>query len=152
MKLLKALAAGNRHWSGSGTNHESERFTGRLVIQPIVNDRAVLLHFTATRLDGLHLHRESTLLGVNVASKLCLWPVMEELPFVAPHVETVNETTPDGATIVVFSSGPRDDVGVFREQLTIELRPDGSLVYAHSWGMPGGHFGDRSSCALQPEP
>ncbi len=149
MNLLAALLAQASSFSGHGTNHEGEHFAGRLELVPLVNASALMLHYTATRTDGKHLHQEATLLAATPDGALCLWPVMEELPFVLPHRaidSSLDEE--DGTLAVVFSSGPRDMAHMFREEITVALKPGGELRITHSWGMPGGAFAARSSCTL----
>lgn len=150
MNLIAALLSRPPKYLGQGTNHEGEAFVGRLEIQSLVNGSSLLLHYTATRTDGKHLHKEAALLGTSHDSELCLWPVMEELPFVLPHPEVSNTRNEDGTLVVVFASGPREVTDSFREEITIEVRSNGELRYAHSWGMPGGAFEARSSCFLSP--
>lgn len=148
MNLLAALLRNPRNYAGQGVNHEQERFHGVLEIQPLINNSALMLHYTATREDGMLVHSESTLLASNAEGKLCLWPVMAELPFVLPHPQTSQTRHDDGTLVVVFSSGPRDAVDVFREDITIEVGANGQIRYAHSWGMPRGAFAERSSCNM----
>jgi len=73
---------------------------------------------------------------------------MEELPVVVPHPQISHRLLPNGGVVLVFASGARETVDAFREEITLEVKPNGELVYAHSWGMPGGDFAERSSCAL----
>ncbi|MDP2366760.1 hypothetical protein [Rhodoferax sp.] len=148
MNLLTTLLRTPGQYTGHGVNHEGERFHGALEVQPLVNNSALMLHYTATREDGVRVHSEATLLAHNAAGMPCLWPVMAELPFVLPHTETSNTAQDDATLVVVFSSGPRDNMEAFREDITIEVSPNGRLRYAHSWGMPGGVFAQRSSCDL----
>jgi hypothetical protein len=150
MNLLVALLAQARTFSGKGINHEGEGFQGYLELQPLVNASAVMLHYSATRSDGKHLHQEATLLAAGPDGALCLWPVMEELPFVLAHRAIDSSLDEDDGTLaVVFASGPRDAAHGFREEITIALRPGGELRITHSWGMPGGAFAERSSCTLR---
>ena len=150
MNLLGALLSRPRKYTGSGTNHEAEQFNGVLEVQPLVEQTAILLHYVAMRVDDLHLHRESTLVGLDAHGQPCLWPVMEELPLVLAHTQ-LTYTAPGADTHVwVFSSGPRDATESFREEITIELGPKGRLIYAHAWGMPGATFAQRSRCELLP--
>lgn len=74
---------------------------------------------------------------------------MQELPFVLPHraIDSSHDDE-DGTLAVIFSSGPREIVNIFRQEITIALRPGGELRIAHSWGMPGGAFAQRSRCTL----
>ena len=75
---------------------------------------------------------------------------MAEIPVVLPHTEVTTEVGTKGELKATFGSGPRDDSTAFREEITIEFYADGSLVYAHAWGLPGGAFEDRSSCRMVP--
>lgn len=148
MKLVASLVSLGRSFSGRGTNHEGEDFAGRLELQPLLDGKALMLTYTVTRVDGVHLHSEVTLLATDGKGRPCLWPVMEELPVVLPHPEVGNVKLHDGTQAIVFASGPRDEAGVFREEITIEVRPEGQLRYAHGWALPGGDFDARSSCVL----
>ncbi|HEY9819055.1 MAG TPA: hypothetical protein V6D20_25075 [Candidatus Obscuribacterales bacterium] len=74
-----------------------------------------------------------------------LWPVMSELPGVLPH-RAIALTESEG----VLAGGSRENGSSFREEITIRLKADGTLTYAHAWGMPEGDFKDRSSCCMAP--
>ncbi|STQ91549.1 hypothetical protein [Iodobacter fluviatilis] len=150
MNMLTALLAQPRKFTGHGTNHEGEDFIGHIEIKTLPSPVALMLYYSACGADGQQFHSEATLLGNTAEGKLCLWPVMEELPFVLPHTESSSAVMTDGEFIAIFSSGPRDRTEIFREEITIKLQPDGGISYAHSWGMPGGTFEARSSCVLFP--
>lgn len=156
MNLLQALAAAGAVFSGAGINHEGEPFTGTLRVQRLVNGAALLLHYTAVLEDGSLAHEESTLLGSGPDGRLTLWPVMSELEVVLPHVEidapaAAGSAGTDAATLrAVFAHGRRDDASAFREEITLALAADGSLTFAHAWGLPGGDFAERSVCRLRP--
>jgi hypothetical protein len=150
MDILQALMALPQSFAGPGINHEGEAFTGALAIQPLVGGRAVLLDYTATLADGRRAHTEATLLGRNADGKLCLWPVMGELPVVIPHVEIAAASPGSHVAAATFASGPREAVDAFREEIAIRLGHDGKLTYAHSWGLPQGDFAARSSCEMLP--
>jgi hypothetical protein len=150
MNLLTALLASPPHLTGRGRNHEDETFRGELRIQPLAGGRGVLLHYSADVEGRGTVHAESTLLAPGPDGRLCLWPVMTELPVVLPHTEQASSPAPHHAVHTVFSSGPRDDPKAFREEITIAIHRDGKVTYAHAWGLPGGAFEDRSSCELAP--
>lgn len=151
MNLLRALAAGASRYVGRGVNHEAERFAGELRVQRLVGGAAVMLHYTAALDDGSVVHEESTLLGAGPDGRLVLWPTMSELEAVLPHVEVQAAPGSTAAGLrVVFAHGQRQDETSFREEITVALAPDGTLTYAHAWGLPGGKFADRSSCSLVP--
>ena len=149
MNLLTTLAARAGVFTGRGVNHENEAFTARLTITPVMAGRALTLHYVASGIDGQHLHEEFTLLALAGDQRLCLWPVMDEFPFVMPHFETGAVQAPGADLRGVFATGPRDAADQFREEIGIECLADGGLRYSHAWGLPGGAFDARSSCELQ---
>ncbi|MBC7991268.1 MAG: hypothetical protein H7Y19_17040 [Luteimonas sp.] len=131
-------------------NEENEAFIGDLRVQVLEGGRAALLSYVAQLKSGTIVHSESTLLATGPNGKLCLWPVMSEVPVVIPHAEVASETNASGNVKAVFGSGPRGETASFREEITIQISADQSLVYAHAWGLPGGTFEDRSSCRMVP--
>src|SRR6476646_10312175 len=107
MHLLEALVSGPTFFRGEGVNEENEPFVGELRVQVLEGGRAALLSYIAALHDGKVVHTESTLLGTGPSGKLCLWPVMSEIPVVLPHVEVATEVEPRGDVKTVFASGPR---------------------------------------------
>ena len=150
MNILSALVSGPSTFRGEGVNEEREAFVGELRVQSLEAGRAVLLTYKASLTTGKIVHTESTLLATAPDGKLCLWPVMSEIPVVLPHAEVATETNASGSVKAVFSSGPRNEAASFREEITIQVNADRSLLYAHAWGLPGGAFEDRSSCHMVP--
>jgi len=67
----------------------------------------LMLHFTAIGTDGRHLHKEATLLATAPDGRLCLWPVMEELPFVLPHPQASNALDADARAGSPFEARSR---------------------------------------------
>jgi len=159
MDLIQALSRGPQQWRGLGRNHEDEEFTGRLELQPLVEERGVLLRYRALRLpDGRLVHEEATLLARDSEGQLCLWPVMSELPGIWCHRIVLpagrHDAAPDtqGRWEVCFTTGPSEASAQFREQIRLVLDPAGELHYAHAWGLPGGVFAERSACAMRALP
>ena len=150
MNLLTSLVSGPTAFSGEGVNEENEAFVGELTIQVLEGGRAVLLSYVATLSIGKVVHTESSLLGIGPTGRLCLWPVMSEIPVILPHAELTTEFGLGGEVKAIFGSGPRNESASFREEITIHINSDQSLVYAHAWGLPGGAFEDRSSCHMVP--
>ncbi|MES2994204.1 MAG: hypothetical protein V4844_22470 [Pseudomonadota bacterium] len=148
MTVLRFLVSGPTYFRGDGVNEAGEAFVGELRVQDLKSGRAALLSYVAAIADGTVVHTESTLLGAGPDGKLCLWPVMSEIPVVLRHVELTTRSGAGGAVTTVFGSGQRDDTTSFREEITISVGADRSLVYAHAWGLPGGAFDDRSSCRM----
>ncbi len=59
--LLPTLSG---RWTGSGLNHVSQPYTGRLIVNPI-NPGATILTFTATGADGEIYHTETITLTLG---------------------------------------------------------------------------------------
>lgn len=150
MNILAALASGPKAYRGEGVNEERETFVGELRVTTLEKGRAVLLGYVATLPTGEVVHTESSLLATAPNGKLCLWPVMSEIPVVLPHPEIPAAASSETELKTVFGSGPRSEVMSFREEITIQINQDRSLVYAHAWGLPRGAFEARSSCRMVP--
>jgi hypothetical protein len=136
-----------KSWIGAGTNHENEAFTATLEIEHLIGRKAVKIDYVATRIDGKHLHRETGVLSSDHTGQLCLWPVMEELPFVLPH--RANQVFQEGDDwSITFSTGEEGKSVSFQEEIVIRRTKDGKLGYEHGWGMPGRAFGPKSMCLL----
>ena len=75
---------------------------------------------------------------------------MSEVAMVLPHIEVPAGSMSVGAVEATFACGDRGDARLFRQEIGIRMNADGSLVYAHAWGLPGGAFDDRSSCSMAP--
>ncbi|MEO2215637.1 hypothetical protein ABGV49_00985 [Chromobacterium vaccinii] len=150
MPLLAALQSLPNQFCGEGINHEDQTFTGCLHWQALPGQRALLLHYTASGTDGEILHRETTLLGYLPDGTLCLWPVMDELPYVLAHPAIRQAEGGHGVLEVVFASGPRSLSEHFRQEITIRVEANGQVLYAQAWGEPNGSFEDRSHCRLSP--
>ena len=150
MNLLASLVSGPTAFRGEGVNEENEAFVGELTIQVLEDGRAALLTYVATLSTGNIVHTESSLLGTGPTGRLCLWPVMSEIPVILPHAELTTEVGPRGEVKAIFGSGHRNESAAFREEITIQINSNRSLVYAHAWGLPGGAFEDRSACHMVP--
>ncbi|UTH74081.1 hypothetical protein [Chromobacterium sp. IIBBL 290-4] len=130
---------------GSGINHEDQHFSGTLQLQ-ILPGANMILGYAAHGENSELYHQESTLLGCLPDGALCLWPAMDELPFILAHPVTRQRRPSTDLLIAEFASGPLDDTHRFRQQISIELDLNGRLRYAHAWGLPDGEFADRSYC------
>ncbi|OHX14577.1 hypothetical protein [Chromobacterium sphagni] len=150
MPLLAALQSLPNQFCGEGINHEDQTFTGCLHWQALPGQRALLLHYSASGIHGEILHRETTLLGYLPDGTMCLWPVMEELPFILPHPAVRLAEGGHGTLEVVFASAPRSLSEQFRQEITIRLEANGQMLYTHAWGLPNCNFEDRSRCTMSP--
>jgi hypothetical protein len=124
-------------WSGPGLNHESQPYTGRLTITPI-NPTATILTFTATGTDGTIYHAETILIGETTSTS-----ASNNLPGLATF--TVAHPTEDTLTLTL---GDLTDDTTFRETITLQHAPDGTLHQSYSWSLPGSPIQTRSITRL----
>lgn len=150
MNILANLLAQPRTFAGKGLAWHREDFSGLLEFKPLLSRSALLIYYSATSADGRRLHSEATLLGRAEDNEFCLWPVVEELPFIAAHPLASNVRSEDGCRIAVFATTPRAAADRFQGEITIELDPRGMLVYSHAWGLAGAPLEHRLSCTLSP--
>jgi hypothetical protein len=132
--LLPTLSG---RWTGSGLNHVSQPYTGRLIVNPI-NPGATILTFTATGADGEIYHTETILIGETSAVS-----ASNNLPGLATFALT--HPTPETLTLTL---GDLTDESTFRETITLHLTPDLTLHQTYAWAMPGEPIQPRSTSHL----
>jgi hypothetical protein len=130
-------------WEGSGVNHEGQRYTGQLILDPQINPLAMLLHFTATGADGAVYHRETLMLGVQPDGSAAAYSISNNIPGMASF-----QVTQPASQSLNLTLGNLEDPVSFREVITFRLEPGGELFHGYSWAMPGEPMQDRSSALL----
>jgi len=135
-------------YQGRGTNHEGQEFQGTLSLALLLNGAGVAIQFKATGNDGTVFHEEHTVIAPNLRGDICLYNLNTNMPGLVEHTLSRYETTTEGVEVGVFAFGQRADKQAFREEITVELRPSGSIAYKYAWGMPSGDFADRSGVVL----
>ncbi len=147
-ELLGLLEGVAGRYVGEGLNHEEQRFEGELEVEAVVGGRGVVLRYIASGPDGSLYHAEHALIALDESGSLCLWPVMSELPAVLPHHLVSASEGASGRRTLVFRHGDPADEEVFREELTLDLWPNGDITYRHAWGLPLGVYRERSSARM----
>jgi hypothetical protein len=144
---LTLLATRTGTYAGAGVNHEGEAFRGVLRMHAVLGGRGTRLRFVATRADGVVLHEEETLIGADPTGSPTLVTLSSNLPGLLAH-DLVDVHRGD-AVQLVFRHGDVGDDSVFREEIRLDLLPEGDVAYSFAWGLPGGAFADRSSVCMR---
>ncbi len=132
-------------YKGEGINHEQQPFVGELSLTKSIGSFA--LHFKATGKDGALYHEERTTIALAPNEKLALWSVNTNNPFMIQH-DFKKSSLVNGVTSFVFGFNDPATTQAFREEITLELGPNGALGYKYAWGMPGEEFKPRSSVTM----
>jgi hypothetical protein len=149
MELLTGYAGSYR---GEGLNHEEQSFEGELEVRAVVGGRGATLSYSATGPTGVIYHAEHSLIGLDEQGSLALWPVMVQLPAVLPHQLVSSSEGASGRRTLVFRHGDPAQEEVFRQELTLDLWPNGDVSYRHAWGLPLGIYKERSSARMGRRP
>lgn len=148
MDQIQTLCARAGQYIGKGLNHDSENFIGELFIEPIVEGKGLRLKFKASGDDGLIYHQEETLIAPSEDEGICLWTLNNNIPFIYKHkFREINKVEGAETTLAFFYNNP-EDLNLFREQIAIDLWPNGDITYRYSWGIPGGDYKERSGSRM----
>ena len=146
--VLHFLSSLVGEWVGSGTNHSNEQFNGQLKLMPVVHGLGYNLLFEATGLDGSQYHQEFTLIAIDGTGLLKLWTLNSNVPGVLEHELRFDGAFEGSTRTLAFVHCEIEEDGMFREEIAIDLWPDGQLGYRYAWGMPGGDYGHRSGLRM----
>ena len=148
MNLLAHLLSFSNPLVGKGKTHTGQTVHGRLKIQSLVNGRAALLDYKLTTDGGEHFYSEAALLGLDKWERPCLWPVMVDFALTLAHEHLETEIY-EHDWIVTFSTGSREDVHEFRQEIEICGTSEREIKLTHGWGMRGTSFRSQFSCNLR---
>ncbi len=142
MNVISQLSELVGTYCGLGLNHEQQEFNGNLSIKSILEGKGIELEFLANGADGTCFHAEKTIVTTDFSGNVKMWNLNSNSPGMT---ELELRSTDDG---VVFGIGELDNGNSFREEVKIELLPEG-VGYHYSWGMPGGDFAYRSGLVMR---
>jgi hypothetical protein len=136
-------------YAGEGIEHLGNSFKGKLTITPIVQERGILLLFTAKSLKGDILQEEHTVIAPMMGSgQLGLWTLGSNIRGMLLHPLRRDEHLRDGSRALTFGTGDPTDSSSFREEITLEICPEDQIGYRYAWGRPGGVFAPRSGLRM----
>jgi hypothetical protein len=148
-KLLSLLGLKAGRYTGQGLNDGHQKFTGELVLTPVVNNFGVHIAYKAAGKDGTVYSEEHTLISLNNENKLSLWTLNSNFHTTITFDFKSHKRIPGEKDIIIFGYGDSEDNSMFREEIDIELFDNGTLGYNYYWGMPDGVFMKRSSVKMK---
>ncbi len=149
MKLLSLLGLKAGKYSGEGLNDGHQKFTGELILMPVVNNYGVHIAYKATGMNSTVLSEEYTLISLSNENKLCLWTLNSNFHTTITFDFKSHKRILREKDIIIFGFGNPDDNTIFREEISIELFDNGELSYNYYWGMPDGVFMKHSSVTMK---
>lgn len=144
---LLALAG---EYAGQGRNHEGQAYHGQLRLIPCLGGRGLRLEARATSATGEVFHEEQSTLAPLLEGGVGLWVLSTNHPTLAEHRLDPAWPGEPGARTWSFRLGDPERRDAFREVVSLDLWPDGSLTHRYAWGLPGGELAPRSGARLSP--
>jgi hypothetical protein len=137
-------------YSGEGTNPEGLGFKATLSIQSKVHDNLIELKFRAED-SGSAFHEEATWITTDLLTdRLSLWTVSSNTPGVLKHDLFEDAVASDRIERrFAFQLGKPDDMRIFRQVITLEIRKDGFIEYRYAWAVPHEALAPRTRSVLR---
>jgi hypothetical protein len=135
---------------GDGTNQEGLSFKARLEMKARVHENLVEIAFRAEDGDAA-FHEEASWITPDLLNeKLCLWTVSSNTPGMLRH-ELAEDSSPGEAVErrFVFRLGNPEDKRLFRQEIALDLRRDGSIEYSYAWAVPHEALEQRTRSLLR---
>ena len=146
--ILDHLVNKQGQYRGHGTNQDGLPFTADLEMKSIVGGNAVELRFHARDQDNA-FHEELTLITHDlIENSIALYTVSTNTPGMLEHVLSEDSQDDLRERRLVFRLGDRDDLRMFRQEITLDLMKDGSLEYRYAWAVPHEAFAIRNRAVL----
>lgn len=146
--LFKKLENICGFYEGHGINHEGQPFLGRFALSPVLGGRGFTLRFSAYGKDGTLYHQEESTIAPSISEKLFLWNFNTNTPGLVPHELRSYAVKEGGRCSLVFGYNDSADSNTFREEVVLEVWPEGDISYVYFWGLPGGEFKERSGLRM----
>ena len=140
--LIEVLKQLQGTYSGSGINHENQKFVGKMQLDPIVCGAGLQIKFEAKGLDEEIYHTELSTIATDFNKKIKMWNLNSNTPAMT---ELALEESTD--TKAIFRYGNITENETFREEIHIEVI-DKKISYDYHWGLPGGEFRLRSGVKM----
>ena len=147
--VIEELVARTGRYQGSGSNHEDERYNGRLDLVPVLGGRGVVVMASASATDGTLFHEEHTLIAQTRDGLVGMWSMNIQQDGVL-FLEFREDVPVGGAEhSYVFGHGDPADNSAYRIEIAFDLWADGDISQRYAWGMPGGKFSHRSGARMR---
>lgn len=149
--LLDHLSSKQGTYRGHGTNEGGLPFKAVLELRSIVGGNALEIRFRAEDQE-LAFHEELTLITLDlIENSIALYTVSTNTPGMLEHILAEDTQDDIRERRLVFRLGDKDDLRMFRQEITLDLMKDGSLEYRYAWGVPHEPFAIRNRAVLTRE-
>lgn len=137
---LDHLASRLGNYVGNGKNEAGQAFKAKLTLLNGIEGASIEIRFRAEDEESA-FHEERTWIALDLLTdQLCLWTVSTNAPGVLRHdliADEVGNSTGEGyERRWVFRHGQADNTRIFRQEIALELWPDGRLDYHYAWAIP----------------
>ena len=147
--VLDHLVSKQGHYRGTGTNPEGQPYQASLDLKSAVGGHAIEIRFRAEDSENA-FHEELTLITTDlIENSLALYTVSSNTPGMLEHLLVEDVADEIRERRLVFRLGDRDDIRMFRQEVTLDLMSDGSIEYRYSWGVPHEKFAIRNHAVLR---
>lgn len=136
MSELRQLAQRSGQYQGHGITGEEQPFYGELQIA-VLFEHALSLHFRATGIDGTLYLEERGLIAQDELGRLSLWALTATDPLCVRYSLRFGAASSGAEATIVFGRGDSADPGDASDELAIDLRPDGDIIYRRTRAEPG---------------
>mgnify|MGYP000480290697 CR=1 FL=1 len=150
MDVIGALLQRVGTYSGHGINHEDEPFHAELEVTRLVDGKGVTMRFRAQAIDGTLMHDERTWVAPD-GPAIFMWSIHSNGAGVRKRDQRNGATVAAADRTLVFGYGDPAASHTYREEVAIDLWPDGSISYRYAWGLPGAPLASRSSVRMRPD-
>ncbi len=149
MNIINQLLQKAGHYIGKGENHEGKKFKARFCLAPIINGAGIKINYETTGLNDDLLHKEETIIALNQNTRLSLWTLNSNVPYLYEHeLTTCNDINSDIESKFIFRHNDPEDRARFREDIELILWENEMISYNYSWGLPNKDFTSRSKVNL----
>ncbi len=146
---VDALLARVGSYAGHGINHEDEPFHGELDLAALSDGRGVTLKVRAVGIDGTVYHDERLWIAAAESGELTLWSIHTNGAGVRRHIRRHGAPVSGADATWVFGFGDLGAHRGYRQEIALDLWPDGDISYRVAWGLPGGEHQPRSAVRMR---
>jgi hypothetical protein len=149
VKVLGLLCSKGGKYAGEGLNDRHQKFTGELVLTPVVNNYGINIAYRSFAEDGTGISEEHTLIALDAENKLTMWTLNSNFNTTVIFDFRFHKRIRNSKDIIVFGFGAAEEESLTREEISIEFYDNDDLTYTYFWGMPNGEFMKHSTATMK---
>ena len=147
--VIDHLLSKQGFYHGKGTNQDGQPFQATFHLKSVVGGHAVEIRFRAQDSE-MAFHEELTLITTDLIKNcVALFTVSSNTPGMLEHILAEDTDDQIRERRLIFRLGDRDDLRMFRQEITLDLMMDQSIEYRYSWGVPHEKLAVRNHAVLR---